>query len=349
MPDWIAFVIVFCLAFGISALLMPIAISLSHHWGIVSRPGGRRLEQKPLPKLGGLGIFAGFIIAVLIAQLLPIPRFDSREWIRLSGLVIGSIFIFAVGVIDDVYDFGFLPQAIAQIIAATIAIAFQIFIESFNNPITGAQTGGWSFIVTVTLSMFWLGLMINTVNLLDGLDGLAGGVAFIAGTMLFINSAFRLEPAQTSVSLLPLALMGACLGFLLYNFHPSRIIMGGGAMFLGYALGVLSIIGGAKMATILLVMGLPLMDLAWQALNRLRQGKNPFQGDRGHLHFRLLDSGRLGYRQIVFIYYLFCSFFGILTLITSSRMFKFIAFGVMLLLIMIGFALVGRFNQSQSS
>jgi UDP-GlcNAc:undecaprenyl-phosphate GlcNAc-1-phosphate transferase len=196
--------------------------------------------------------------------------------------------------------------------------------------------------------MFWLGLMMNTVNLMDGLDGLAGGVGFIAGTMLFINSAFVLEPNQTSVSLLPLALMGTSLAFLLNNFYPARIFMGGGAFFIGYLLGTLSIIGGAKMATILLVMGLPLMDLAWQATNRLRQGRNPLLGDRGHVHYRLLDMG-FSQRQIVLAYYFFCAFFGILTLITASRLFKFIAFGVMLLLIATGFALVARFNQGESS
>jgi UDP-GlcNAc:undecaprenyl-phosphate GlcNAc-1-phosphate transferase len=167
--------------------------------------------------------------------------------------------------------------------------------------------------------------------------------------MLFLNSAFAVQPPQLSVSLLPLALMGACLGFLLYNFHPSSIIMGGGAPYLGFLLGALSIIGGAKMATILLVMGLPLMDLAWQVVNRLRHGRNPLHGDRGHLHFRLLDSGWLSQRQIVVSYYVFCAFFWLLTLVTSSQAFKFITFGVMLLLIVGGFALVERISQSSSS
>jgi UDP-GlcNAc:undecaprenyl-phosphate GlcNAc-1-phosphate transferase len=189
---------------------------------------------------------------------------------------------------------------------------------------------------------------MNTVNWLDGLDGLASGVAFIAGVMLFINSAFRVEPAQTSVSLLHLALMGATLGFLLFNFNPARIFLGGGAPLLGYLLGTLSIIGGAKMATILLVMGLPLLDATWQIFNRLRKGKLPFTGDRGHLHFRLLDQG-FSQRQIVLGYYLFCTLFGILTLVTSSRMFKFIALSVMGLIILGGFLLLARVTQERSS
>ncbi|PJF24779.1 MAG: undecaprenyl/decaprenyl-phosphate alpha-N-acetylglucosaminyl 1-phosphate transferase, partial [Phototrophicales bacterium] len=167
----------------------------------------------------------------------------------------------------------------------------------------------------------------------------------IAGLMLFINSAFRVEPAQASVSLLHLALIGTAAGFLLHNFYPARIFMGGGALLLGYLLGSLSIIGGAKMATILLVMGLPLLDVGWQVINRLRHGRSPFEGDRGHLHFRLLDLG-FSQRQIVLGYYAFCSFFGALTLITTSQLFKFIALGVMMGMIASGFVLIGRMGSA---
>ena len=234
-----------------------------------------------------------------------------------------------------------------QIFTSAIAIIFQIFIAFFNNPFTGAQTAEWSPIVTVALTMFWLVLMMNTVNLLDGSDGLAGGIALIAALVLFLNSAVRLSPPQTSISLLPLALAGALLGFLIHNFYPARLYMGGSAWFLGYVLGTLSIIGGAKMATILLVMGLPLMDLGWQIVNRVRHGNNPFRGDRGHLHFRLLDNGIFSPRQMALVYYSICAFFGFLTLVTTSQMFKFIAFAFMLICIAIGFVAVGRISALQ--
>ena len=145
--------------------------------------------------------------------------------------------------------------------------------------------------MTVALSFFWLVGMMNTMNWLDGADGLAGGVTFIAGATLFINSAFRVEPAQTSVSLLHLALMGAALGFVIYNFFPARIIMGGGATFLGYTLGALAIIGGAKMATILLVMGLPLLDSVWQVVNRRAAGTQPVRRRPGTSAFPADRSG----------------------------------------------------------
>ncbi|GAB4327385.1 MAG: MraY family glycosyltransferase [Phototrophicales bacterium] len=346
-----AFFIVFCISFSVTFLTTPLMIKLGKQYGIVSKVGGRRLNEgdlRQVSKLGGVAIFLGITIGIVVAQYLNVPRFDPKEVIRVTGLLLGGSIIFVVGVLDDIYEFNPVQLGVAQIIAAGIAVAFQIFIETFNNPFTGEQTGGWGYLVTVTLSMFWIGLMMNTVNFMDGLDGLVGGVAFIAGTMLFINSAFVLNPAQTSVSLLPLALMGASLAFLLYNFYPARIFMGGGAMYLGFLLACLSIIGGAKMATILLVMGLPLMDLAWQVANRLRKGRNPMHGDRGHIHLRLLDMG-FSQRQIVVGYYLFCALFGVLTLIITSQLFKFIAFGVMLLLIGFGFMLVARFHQEEVS
>ncbi len=339
MSAFWAYFTVFALALSTALVLTPLSVALGQRFDIVDRPGGRRRDHGVVARIGGIGLFGGFAVASVAAQFLPVPRLDPYEIIRFVGLMLGAAFIFAAGLLDDLFEFGPVPQFIAQIIAAAIAIIFQIFIETVNNPLNGQQTA-WPFFITVTVSLFWLGLMINTVNFLDGLDGLAGGVALIAGLMLFIHSAFQLN--QQSVSLLPLALVGAALGFLMYNFHPARVFMGSsGSYFLGYALGTLSIIGGAKMATILLVMGLPLLDVAWQVVNRLTQGRNPMHGDRGHLHFRLLDRG-FSQRTIVLIYYGFCTMFGMLTLVTSSRFFKLVALLTMAGLVVIGFAIVAR-------
>lgn len=344
-------VVLFIIAFNLVLLLTPIADRLGRKWGVIAVLGGRRqsdADKRGVSKLGGLCLFVAFTVTVLLAQVLPVPRLDPYEVVRLTGLLLGGVVIFVVGLLDDIYQFRAVTIFVGQSLAAAVAIGFQIFIEFFNNPITGQQTDPWSNIVTVALSFFWLVGMMNTVNFLDGLDGLASGVALIAGIMLFINSALRVDPPQTSVSLLMVALMGTSFGFLLNNFYPARIIMGGGAYYLGYLLGTLSIIGGAKMATILLVMGLPLMDVAWQALNRLRQGRNPFEGDRGHVHFRLLDMG-FSQRQIVVGYYFFCAFFGVLTLVIESQFYKFVAMGVMLLLVVVGFGLLARSSQAGSS
>ena len=344
MNDLLAFVLVFALSLGTSLFLIPIAQAVGKRYGITAKPDARRqteTDRRRVSRLGGVALYGGFTVGVIAAQFLPVPRLDPYEIIRLIGLLGGSTIIFVVGVLDDIFEFPSLPQFIGQYLAAAFAILFQIFIQFVTNPFTGQQTDAFTPIVTVTLSFFWLVGMMNTMNWLDGLDGLAGGVALIAGIMLFLNSAFRVEPAQTSVSLLHLALVGSSLGFLLHNFNPARIIMGGGAPYLGFLLASLSIIGGAKMATILLVMGLPLVDAVWQVFNRARQGRNPFRGDRGHLHFRLLDLG-YGTRRIVVGYYLFCAFFGGLALIIESELYKFIALGVMIVLVMVGLSVVTR-------
>lgn len=340
--------LVFALALCLALALAPFSMWLARRWGVVTVAGGRRTTEGDLrgvPKLGSIMLYGGFVGAVLLAQLLPVPRNDPQEVIRLVGLLLGTTVIFIVGLVDDRVELNAYQLFAGQALAAVIAIYCQIFIEFFNNPLTGQQTDPWPFAITAGLTFFWLIGMTNTVNFLDGLDGLAGGVAFIAGGLLFLNSAFQVQPPQTSVSLLPLALMGASAGFLLYNFYPARIFMGGGAYVLGFLLASLSIIGGAKMATILLVMGLPLLDSVWQAVNRLRQGRNPFSGDRGHLHFRLLDLG-FGQQRIVLVYYLFCTCFGLLTLVIESRLYKFIAFGVMAVLVAAGFLLVMRYQKN---
>ena len=343
---WLSFAIVFGTALAISLLLTPWTIRLSHHYGFVQKPGGRRKHQKTTGLLGGVAIVIAFVIAALIAQFMPIERTDSQEIIRLIGLLGGGLFIFAVGLLDSKFELSPVQSYIAQVIAGAIGIVFLLIIETFNNPLTGTTVGGWPDWFTVTLTLFWFGLMMNTVNFLDGLDGLAAGVVCIASLMIFLHATFELN--QVSVGLLPLALMGATLGFLVYNFNPAKIFMGGGSAFLGYTLGALSIIGGAKMATILLVMGLPLLDVAWQIIRRLREGKNPMMGDRGHLHFRLVDMG-YSQRTIVIGYYLFCAAFGAIALVTASRFFKLISLLVMGALLVGTFAIVSlRSRRSQS-
>jgi UDP-GlcNAc:undecaprenyl-phosphate/decaprenyl-phosphate GlcNAc-1-phosphate transferase len=345
----VSFGLVLVLSIAITLVALPWAKRISLQTHIVSRPGGRRKEEAPVAKLGGLALFLGFTVTVVIAQVLPVPRLDPLEPIRLAGLLIGGGIVFFVGVLDDRYDLSYVWQGMGQIVAAFVAVGFQIIIEFFNNPFTGAQTDPWPYAVTVFLTVVWLGLMMNTVNFLDGLDGLAAGVVCIAAAMLFINSAVIVSPPQDSVALLPLALIGTTLAFLIYNFHPASLYMGGGAQYLGFVLGCLSIIGGAKMATILLVMGLPLVDLAWQAAHRLLRGKNPMVGDRGHLHFRLLDSGWISVRQIVLGYYLFSATFGFLALVLDSQLYKFLAFGTMAILASAGLLFVSRLKQSPQS
>jgi UDP-GlcNAc:undecaprenyl-phosphate GlcNAc-1-phosphate transferase len=328
------FLLVFAAAFALALVLTPLAQRLGQRYGFVAAPGGRRRHAGTKSRLGGLALFVAFVAAAVLAQFLPVERQDPKELTRLVGLLLGATFIFLLGIYDDKRELRPSPQIIAQLVAALIAIQFLIFIEYVNNPFTNQQTEPflWPFVVAFTL--FWLVGMMNTMNWLDGLDGLAAGVAAILSAVL----AFHMyREGQHSVALLPLALLGATLGFLPYNFHPARVFMGSsGSFFLGFVVGALAIMAGAKMATVLLVMGIPILDVAWRILDRLRRGRSPLVGDRGHLHFRLLDLG-LSQRQIVLLYYLFCSLFGFLALVISSRIYKFLALlvlGAMTLLLL---------------
>jgi UDP-GlcNAc:undecaprenyl-phosphate GlcNAc-1-phosphate transferase len=349
-PPLGAFALIFGIALGCALIFTPLSRWLGERQGLVAVPGGRRQHSGKIARIGGLPIYLAFVIAVIASQLLVIRpdqisnlpelftvvRYDPEEIFRMIGLLAGGTLIFLAGLYDDWRELPPAAQYLTQVAAAAIAIAFLIVIEYVNNPLTGLQTPDFPYWITVTISLFWLGLMMNTVNWLDGLDGLAGGVVAIACAVLFINGVYRLEPPQYSVALLPIALMGATLGFLPFNLSPAKIFLGSsGAYFLGFALASLSIIGGAKMASILLVMGLPLLDVGWQIITRIRRGQNPVQGDRGHLHFRLLDLG-LSQRQIVLGYYVFCALFGLLALFIPSRLYKLIA-----ILVIIGIGIAG--------
>lgn len=315
------YVVVFAVAAVAAAALTPFAAWLGRRLGLVDRPGGRRAHRGEVPRIGGLALFLAFLIALAVGLAFHIPTADPNESRRLLGLILGSAWMFLVGLADDRWDLSPLVQFGAQLVAGGIAIATLIFIERVNNPLTD-EVLVFPPILVGLLTLFWVAGMINTVNWLDGLDGLAAGVGAILCIVLAVHMH---RTGQPSVAILPLALLGATVGFLPYNFHPARVFMGStGAFFLGYALAALGIIAGARVATVLLVMGVPIVDVAWQILNRLRHRRSPAQADRGHLHYRLLDLG-LSQRTIVLAYWAFCGLFGLLALSISSRLYKLIA------------------------
>lgn len=315
------YAVVFAVAAVAAAVLTPFSAWIGRRLGLVDRPGGRRTHRGEVPRLGGLALFLAFVIALGIGQAFRIPTADPNESRRLLGLILGSLWMFLVGLADDRWDLSPAVQLLAQLVAGGIAIATLIFIERVNNPLTD-EVLVFPPILVGLLTLFWVAGMINTVNWLDGLDGLAAGVGAILCIVLAVHMH---RTGQPSVAILPLALLGATVGFLPYNFHPARVFMGStGAFFLGYALAALGIIAGARVATVLLVMGVPIVDVAWQILNRLRHRRSPARADRGHLHYRLLDLG-LSQRTIVLAYWAFCGLFGLLALSISSRLYKLIA------------------------
>ncbi len=323
-----AFPLVFMTAFLLSLLLTPIAGRLGRRWRLVAVPDERRRHARIIPQSGGIALYLSFAVAILMIPLLPrqwMPPTpegpDPNEIIRLAGVFLGATFLIVAGLWDDRRKLSARTQFIVHVIASLIAIAFLIFIEVVNNPFTDRQV--WiTWPLPIFITIFWITGMISTVNFLDGLDGLATSLAAITATVLTIH---MIREHQYSVALLPLALLGSTLGFLPFNFYPARIFMGScGAYVLGYALGTLSILAGARVATILLVMGIPIMDVAWQAYSRWRKRRPIGEGDRGHLHYRLLGLG-LTQRQIVGLYSLFSALFGILALVISHRLYKFFA------------------------
>jgi UDP-GlcNAc:undecaprenyl-phosphate GlcNAc-1-phosphate transferase len=173
--------------------------------------------------------------------------------------------------------------------------------------------------------------MMNTVNFLDGVDGLSAGVSLIATVVMLLH---MLREGQYSVALLPAALAGALLGFLAFNFQPARLFLGGGALFLGFMLAGLGIIAGAKVALLLLVLGVPIADALWQILFRARHGRSPMSGDRGHLHFRLQDIG-WSPRRISLAYGAICALFGAIALSPLSPAAKLVTLALLVALVLI--------------
>jgi UDP-GlcNAc:undecaprenyl-phosphate GlcNAc-1-phosphate transferase len=318
--------LVFVVAFGIAAAATFGAGRLGRRWGLVDLPGGRRAHAGAVPRIGGLGLLAGFFITALALYLSG--TFRPEHQLPLAGVLAGTAFVALFGLADDRYEFKAAPQFAIQIGAAVIAIATTVFIEEVTLPIIGQRNFPW--FIAYPLTVLWVVGMMNTVNFLDGLDGLAAGVGAIAATLFAVHS---IHLMQWQIALYSLALAGACLGFLLFNFHPARVFLGSaGAMTLGYALATLSILAPARVATALLVMAIPIADTGFQMFDRWRRGESPTHGDRGHLHYRLIDLG-LSQRQIVVGYWAFCGVFGALALLISAPVYKLIALGALVVIV----------------
>jgi UDP-N-acetylmuramyl pentapeptide phosphotransferase/UDP-N-acetylglucosamine-1-phosphate transferase len=336
--------------------------------GWLAKPGGRRLHDRPTPNVGGVAIYGGFVLALLgtlaLGGLTSALQRSQVELLRLGLLLLGGTLIFLVMWLDDVRDLPPLPKFITQALAALVAVgpylwdhtrypdargalteAHGIVLTAFNFPFV-RQINLWdaSPWLAVVATVFWIGWMTNTINFSDGVDGLAAGVSLIAALALAIN-ALRQDPPQATIALLPLALAGACAGFLLFNFPPARIFMGdSGAEFLGYVLGVSAIIGGAKLATVLLVLGAPILDVAWLVISRTLSGRSPAHAGRDHLHLRLRDMG-FSPRQIVIFYYALSASFGVLGISGAEPRVKLVALVLLGLIVAAVMVYVSRGTQ----
>jgi len=297
----------FFMALVIVVIATPVSIKLAKHWGAIAYPGGRHIHSRPIPRLGGLAMYAAFWITTLVTQV----------WSKnILGLFIGSTIILAVGIWDDIREIRPLYKLYCQIAAAAVLIFFDFSMNFISLPFLDGLVNfddlGLSA-VGLILMLFWVVGLVNTVNVSDGMDGLAAGICFIVAILLFW-SADRIN--QVPAAHLTLSLAGALLGFLFFNFPPARVFMGdSGSMFLGYIIGGISIMGLLKTATILglvfplLVLGMPVTDLTFAIIRRKLRGQSIAMADRGHLHHRLLDAG-FTQRQAVFLMYGISACFG---------------------------------------
>lgn len=306
------FMMALLLAWLSTDLLIPIIRRFAYSFGKVDNPGTRKIHRNPIPRVGGIAICLGFFIALMGIQVFD-PTFFNQFQTEWKGILYGGLIIFFVGLLDDFINLAPRAKLLGQFIAALTAYSFGVKIFFITNPFGGIILfPEWvSFVITIV----WLVGISNTVNLIDGLDGLAAGVTTIAGTTLFI---IAIQKGQPLSALIAIALVGGTVGFLRYNFNPAKIFMGDcGSLFLGFMLASLSITGVMKVAATvavfmpLLILGIPIFDTTFAIIRRVANKRPIFQADQGHLHHRLLRIGFSQRRAVLLIYGISALFGGI--------------------------------------
>lgn len=311
---WIKVMLAILIAFVVSFALTPVVKILAQKLGAMDVPGeARRVHDHPIPRMGGLAIFLGFIVSMLLFA-------DITQEVR--GILLGSIIIVITGVIDDIISLRAWTKFLIQILAAVIAVLHGVVINVVSNPnVFSSQEAivlGW---VAIPITVLWIVGITNSVNLIDGLDGLAVGVSTISSVTMFVVA---LLVAEGNVAVILAALMGACVGFMPYNFNPAKIFMGDtGALLLGYVLSTVSVVGMFKFYAIvtfivpILALFLPLFDTTCAFFRRLLHGQSPMHPDRGHLHHRLIDMG-LSQKQAVAILYSISAILGLCAVVLAT-------------------------------
>jgi UDP-GlcNAc:undecaprenyl-phosphate/decaprenyl-phosphate GlcNAc-1-phosphate transferase len=301
-----AFVFAFALAALSTALLTPLVRRLALRVGAVSNPGGRNVNERSVPRLGGIAIAVGFLVPMVALFLVDSVvaatlRTDAR---KVAGLLAGALLLGAVGVLDDTRRLRAIHKLIAQVAAASMAYAAGYHIDAVHLPIIGVLNMG-AFALPVTV--VWIVGVVNAINLIDGLDGLAAGIAFFAGvTNLVVAIVLR----DVFMAAMMATMLGAVLGFLVFNFNPARIFMGdSGSYFLGFILGTTSLSSAVQKASTavsilvpVLALGVPIFDTLFTMLRRFLERRPIFSPDRGHIHHRLLDMGITHRRAVLILY-----------------------------------------------
>lgn len=301
------------LAFLVSLAMTPIVIKLAKKFSFLDIPkDARRMHNKPIPLSGGVAMYFALMIGMIVFLKL------NRE---LICVMLGATLVLLSGLIDDKTDMSPKMKLLFQLTAAGILIFGNVRVEFFTNPFPIGESVIFLGALSIPITIFWIVGITNTVNLIDGMDGLAAGVSLICSiSLMFIANKFGYGNIATIAALLA----GACAGFLPYNFNPAKIFMGDtGALFLGFMLSYISIEGIMKSAAALtiivpvLILGVPVFDTTFAMVRRKLSGKKIMQADKGHLHHRLLALG-LTQKQTVLILYVISVIFGLLAIVVAE-------------------------------
>ncbi|MCF0154290.1 MAG: undecaprenyl/decaprenyl-phosphate alpha-N-acetylglucosaminyl 1-phosphate transferase [Veillonella sp.] len=305
------YAVAFLVGLVITLAVTPLVSKLAVKIGAIDKPDARKVHHGAIPRLGGLAIFAGYIISLVYS----FPHEQNHD---LLGLVLGTIILVAVGIWDDVKQIEPKTKLMGQIIAAAVLCAYGIRVDFINLP-----WGGTLFLHywSVPLTIFWIVGFTNIVNLIDGLDGLAAGISGIA---CLVVSIVLINMGQVALGCAALALAGSICGFLRYNFNPAKIFMGDtGSMLLGYTVAAISVMGAVKTAAVAalavpaIVLGLPILDTLFAIVRRKISGRPIFKPDKGHVHHRLLAQG-LSQKQAVLLMYGVTAFLGGIAVIVAE-------------------------------
>ena len=314
LADWIKMLLAFAVSLLVAYVMTPPVKRFAEKVGAIDVPrDNRRVHDHPIPRMGGLAIFIGFVLSLIF--FVPMST-------KVLGLLVGSVIIAVMGGVDDIVSLNPWVKLAGQIVAALVAIRCGLVFDVISNPNIFAEETyieiGW---LSIPLTMLWIVGCTNAVNLIDGLDGLAVGVSAISSMTMLIVSLFVSEPV---VSIILAALTGACLGFMPYNLNPAKIFMGDvGSQLLGFVLSTASIMGLFKLHAIitffvpLLALALPLADTIFAFFRRILHGQSPFKADKGHFHHRLLAMG-LNQKQVVAVLYGISAVLGLLAVLMAG-------------------------------
>ena len=303
------YLLVFALAVVVTMVVTPFVIKLANRFSIIDYPDGRRINEKPTPRPGGIALFLGILVPLLVFMVFNVSgdsgvRYSLTSNINYLGVILSATVVFAIGLIDDIRTIRVRYKLIGQIVAAIIACFSGVLLSQIDNPFSSSFINLGLFAYPITI--FYLVAFANIINLIDGLDGLASGISAICAVALFVLSFSR---GSMDAALVALAIAGVCGGFLIFNFYPAKVFLGdSGALVLGFCLGLVSLFGVVRATALIsllipvVIAGVPVIDTFTSIVRRVRSGKPVFSADKAHVHHRFINLGYSQRTTVLIIY-----------------------------------------------